>query len=325
MADLGRLRGRRFIVIGRAGMDLYADPVGTPVEDAGRFVAALGGSAANIAAGLVRQGCDAALVTRLSADAVGRFCLNQLDAYGINRDHVRTVAGEPRSSLAVVDTRGEATQAVIYRNNAADFALTVPDVEAVDFAAASALILTGTALAMDPSRTATFRAMDLARSRGVPIILDADYRPYSWTDERTATEVLERAAAQSDVVVGNDVEFAVLAGHPDRGLERARLLVAHGVQVAVYKMGAKGAVTLTPGTEVATGVFPTAALKPTGAGDAFLAGFVAGLAEGRTIDEAVRRGSAAAALVVARVGCAPAMPDRAALDAFLAAQGGRDA
>ena len=78
MVDLGRLRGGGFVVIGRAGMDLYADPPGTALEDAGRFDAALGGSAGNIAVGLVKLECEAALVSCLSDDAVGRWCLAQL-------------------------------------------------------------------------------------------------------------------------------------------------------------------------------------------------------------------------------------------------------
>jgi 5-dehydro-2-deoxygluconokinase len=66
-----------------------------------------------------------------------------------------------------------------------------------------------------------------------------------------------------------------------------------------------------------TGIYRTAALKPTGAGDAFMGGLLAGLARGQDLRTAVLRGSAAAAMVVARVGCAPACPDRAELDTFL--------
>jgi 5-dehydro-2-deoxygluconokinase len=318
MADLSRLAGKRFVVIGRAGMDLYADPPGTRTEEATRFTAALGGSSANIAVALVRQGCKAALVTRVSDDAVGRFCLNQLDAYGVDRCHVHAEGGEARNSLAVVESRLVDCQSVIYRNGAADFAMTEADVGAVDFAAYSALITTGTVLAAEPSRSAAFRAFDMARSAGLPLIFDVDYRPYSWPSPQIAAEVYSRAAAICDVIVGNDVEFGFMAGHPDRGLDKARSLIAEGAQIVVYKMGEKGAITITPEGEFATGIYPTEALKPTGAGDSFLGAFVAALAQGLPVKTAVLRGSAAAAMVVARVGCAPAMPDRAALDAFLA-------
>jgi 5-dehydro-2-deoxygluconokinase len=84
--------------------------------------------------------------------------------------------------------------------------------------------------------------------------------------------------------------------------------VAERRQIAVYKMGEKGAITITPEGEITHRHLPHDALKPTGAGDSFMGGFVSGLAEGQNVREAVLRGSAAAAMVVARVGCAPAMP-----------------
>ncbi|KAF0172282.1 MAG: 5-dehydro-2-deoxygluconokinase [Rhodobacteraceae bacterium] len=318
MADLARLAERNFLIIGRAGMDLYADPPGTRTEAATRFTTALGGSSANIAVALTRQGCRAALVTRVSDDAIGRFCLNELDRYDVGRRHIRATAGEARNSLALVETRIEDCQSVIYRNGAADFTMTVADVEAVDYRGFAALVTTGTVFAADPSRSAAFRAFDLARAAGLPLIFDIDYRPYSWPSAQVASEVYARAGALCDVIVGNDLEFGFMAGHPDHGLDAARALVRHGAQIVVYKMGEKGAITLTPDGEFATGIYPTEALKPTGAGDSFLGSFLAGLAAGLPLRAAVLRGSAAAAMVVARVGCAPAMPTQAELDAFLA-------
>ena len=82
-------------------------------------------------------------------------------------------------------------------------------------------------------------------------------------------------------------------------------------------MGADGAVTFGDGAELRTGIFATEALKPVGAGDAFLGGMIAALARGSGLETAVLRGSAAAAMVVARVGCAPAMPTVAELDDFI--------
>lgn len=299
-------------------MDFYADPPGTRLEEATRFTTALGGSSANIAAGLTRLGCEAALVTRVSDDAVGRFCLNQLDHYGIDRRFVRTVGGEARNSLAVVETRLENTQSVIYRNNAADFAMCAEDVEGIPYDEFSALVTTGTVLAAEPSRSATFDAFKLARDAGLPLVFDVDYRPYSWASAEEASEVYSRAAALCDVIIGNDVEFGFMAGQGKDGLEKARDLVREGAGIVVYKMGELGAITITKDSEPRTGIFATEALKPTGAGDSFMAGFLAALAQDRTLAEAVKRGSAAAAMVVARVGCAPAMPTQDELDQFIA-------
>jgi 5-dehydro-2-deoxygluconokinase len=312
-----RLSGNRFVIIGRAGMDIYPDPPGTKTEEATKFYSCLGGSSANIAVAITKLGGSADLVTCVADDAIGRFALNELDKYGIGRTHVRSVGGEARNSLAVVETRVEDHQSVIYRNGAADFQMTVADVEAVDYAAYDALITTGTVFAAEPSRTAAFRAFELARAAGLTLIFDIDYRPYSWPSAQVAAEVYSRAGAMCDVIVGNDVEFGFMAGDYARGLDKARELVARGAQLAVYKMGEQGAITITPEGEVTTGIYRTQALKPTGAGDSFMGGLVAGLADGLPVRDAVLQGSANAAMVVARVGCAPAMPTRAELDDFL--------
>lgn len=319
MQGLGdRLKGRRFAVLGRAGMDLYADPIGKPIEQAGQFVAHLGGSAANIAVALARQGASAALISTLSDDAVGRFCLAQLGRYGVGRTHVAQVAGEARSSLAVVETRVDNCQSVIYRNNAADFHFSNIQAQAVDFSQVDCLVITGTALAQDPSRGAVMMALARAREAGCVTVMDVDYRPYSWPSADAARQVNLVAAQMCDIVVGNDVEFGLLAGGADLGLSCARELVAQGAMIAVYKMGEKGAVTICDNDEISTGIYRTNALKPTGAGDAFMGGFLAALSMGQPLRAAVLRGSAAAAMVVARVGCAPAMPLADELDHFIA-------
>jgi 5-dehydro-2-deoxygluconokinase len=320
-----KLSGNRFVIIGRAGMDFYPDPPGTKTELATNFFACLGGSSANIGVAICKLGGAADLVTCVSDDAIGRFALNQLDHYGIGRQHVRSVGGEARNSLAVVETTIEDHQSVIYRNGAADFEMTEADVAAVDYAAYDALITTGTVFAAEPSRSAAFAGFERARAAGLPLIFDIDYRPYSWPSADVAAEVYSRAGAMCDVIVGNDVEFGFMAGDYDKGLDKARALVAEGAQIAVYKMGEAGAITITPEGEVRTGIYRTDALKPTGAGDSFMGGFVSGLAEGQNVRDAVLQGSAAAAMVVARVGCAPAMPSRSELDDFLKAHDGPSA
>ena len=313
--NLARLSLNRWLALGRAGLDLYADPQGARVDEAGAFFPALGGSAANVAAGIARLGGEATLLTTLSNDAVGRFVFNQLGRYGVAADHVRFVGGEARTSLAVVATRNDDTQSVIYRNGAADFLLSRADVEKVAFARFGGLIVTGTALAAEPSREASFLAAERARAAGAAVIFDIDYRPYSWTSGGEAAEVCRRFAGLSDLIVGNDEEFAVMAeGGDGEALARA---LACDAEAVVYKMGARGARTFAHGQVIETPVFPVAPLKPTGAGDAFMAGLLTGLALGLDVAASARRGAAAAAIVVTRVGCAPASPTAAELDAFL--------
>jgi 5-dehydro-2-deoxygluconokinase len=311
------IAAKRFVVLGRVGMDLTAEPIGAAVPEATGMMVSMGGSSANIAAGLVKLGGAASLVTCVSDDGVGQYCLGQLDAYGIGRTHVRAIKGEERTSLAVVDARIQGHNTVIYRNNAADFQMSAADVEAVDYAAFGALITTGTVFAAEPSRSAAFRALELARAAGLTVIFDVDYRPYSWPSPEVASDVLSRAAALSDVIVGNDEEFGFMAGGIDKGLAKARDLAATSAGIVVYKRGPEGAITFAEGEEIATGIFQVEALKPTGAGDSFMAGFLAALGGGLPMRDAILRGSACAAIVVAKPGCAPAMPTPAELDAFL--------
>jgi len=303
-------------------MDFYPDPPGTKTEEATHFFACLGGSSANIGAAITRHGGHAALVTSVSDDAIGRFALNQLDKYGIDRSHVRSVGGEARNSLAVVESRVEDHQSVIYRNGAADFEMTTDDVASVDYGNYAALITTGTVFAAEPSRSATFLAFELARAANLPLIFDLDYRPYSWPSAQVAAETYSRAAALCDIIIGNDVEFGFMAGDYDKGLDKARELVATTAQIVIYKLGENGAITLTPDGEFRTGIYPVTALKPTGAGDSFMGGFIAALADDQNLRDAVLRGSACASIVVSRVGCAPAMPTTAELEAFLSSHPG---
>ena len=310
-----------FVIVGRAGIDFFTDP-GVALEDAERLTVDLGGSSANIGAGLCKLGGKAALVTRVSDDSIGSYCTRRLQHYGVDTRYVRPVGGEYRNSLAVYESVTQNHRNVIYRNGAADFQMEAGDVEAVDYAAYGALITAGTVFAAEPSRGATFRAFELARTAGLPIIFDVDYRPYSWPSPQVASDVLSSAAAESDVIVGNDEEFGFMAGDYDLGLAKARELAATSAAIVVYKMGPEGAVTFAEGQEIRTGIFPVEALKPTGAGDSFMAGFLSSLAAGHDLKSAVLRGSACASITVSKPGCAPAMPTGPELEHFLSTHPG---
>lgn len=307
----------KILVLGRAGMDFYADPPGAEAERATRFTTALGGSSGNIAAGIARHGLSVSLLTCVSDDSIGRFVLNQLEDYGIGTEHVRVLSGESRTSLAVTETRIENTQNTLYRNNASDLLLSEDQVLGVAFEAFDSLVLTGTALAASPSREATLTAMERARAAGALVVIDLDYRPYSWPSAKEAAEIYRAAIEAADVVVGNDDEFAVVAnGTHEDGLKLAGKLGSSD-KTTIYKMGERGSIAFSPGRSFETGIFAVDAIKPMGAGDAFMASLLASLAAELSLEDAVLRGSAAAAMVVSKFGCAPAMPTPAELGVFL--------
>jgi len=107
-----------------------------------------------------------------------------------------------------------------------------------------------------------------------------------------------------DVLVVNRYELEAL-GHEPRG-------------VVALTLGAEGAVLRERGEEVARATPPSVeAVDGTAAGDAFTAGLVVSLLEGRPREEALRRACAAGALAASRFGAQPSLPTAAELDAVL--------
>ena len=79
---ISKIQKNNFLLIGRAGVDIYPDPPGTKTENAKSFVTYLGGSSANMGVQLTLFGGNCNLLTRVSDDALGRFAINQLNHYG---------------------------------------------------------------------------------------------------------------------------------------------------------------------------------------------------------------------------------------------------
>ena len=303
--------------IGRAGLDLYPEPVGVNTEEAEYFRADMGGSAGNIAVALARQGGHAALVTVFSDDQVGRFVQAKCKQYDVDITYCQTKTGLCRNSLAIAETKPESAAVVIYRNNAADLQISMKDIQRLDFRRAGGLLITGTALSGEPSASAVSIAIATARQVGCPVIFDIDYRANAWPDAATAVLRMEPELAQADILVGNNDEFTVLCGGDEtKGLAAARAHAETG-QLVLYKRGELGCISLYQEHVMETGIFPVQLSKPFGGGDAFLGNFLIRLSLDGDVYSAVLQGSAAAAYVVARVGCASAMPDKQQLDDFM--------
>ena len=313
---LDKIRENKFLIIGRAGIDIYPDPPGTKTENATKFITHLGGSSANIAVALTKLGANCKILTSVSDDALGRLAINQLHSYNIDTSLISLKKEESRISFAIVESRIEDHQSIIYRNRASDLFMNSEDINSVDFKNFSCLIFTGTCLASEPSRSATFKAIEKAKSNNIPIILDIDYRPYTWVSSEEASDVYMRASKNCDILIGNDDEFGVLANNYEKGMDEAKKL-SKEVSIVIYKKGEKGSITFYNDLIINKGIFPVKALKPTGAGDAFIGSFVGGLLNYMSIHESIVYGSAAAAIVVTKVGCAPAMPFKNEIEEFM--------
>jgi len=316
-AILNNIQQNNFLIIGRAGIDIYPDPPGTKTENAKKFVTHLGGSSANIGVALTKLGGKCHLLTCVSEDALGRLAINQLNHYGVDTSLVKYVKGESRISFAIVETTIKDHQSIIYRNNAADLEMSKEDINKFDYKKFSSIIVTGTSLAAEPSRSATLEALNTAKKNNLTIILDIDYRPYTWRSLKEASRIYLKVAEICDIVIGNDDEFAVMAENYSDGIKLAEKLSKSTASIVIYKMGEKGSITFTVNEKIKTGIFQVDALKPTGAGDAFMGVFISSLLNKKSIKYSVIAGSAAAAIVVTKVGCSPAMPSKEELELFL--------
>ena len=310
-----RLAGRSVLVVGRAGMDIYPVPDGTRIEDATELVTDVGGSSGNIAVSIAKQGCGVMLMAALSQDGVGRFVDRSLTGYGVDTRYCLRTEGLERTSLALAESTTDRPDVVIYRNNAADLAITPRHADSVDLDLIGAIIITGTALSQEPSRGACERLLERARAKGCPVILDLDYRVQAWHSTAEVQETLLSMARRVDMPVGNDEEFDLIAGGSG-GRDLAQRL-ADNDGLVLYKMGEGGCHILKAGTSTHIGIFRVVPLKPFGSGDAFLGTLTAALASGADIKAAVTRGAAAAAIAVSRRGCARAMPDAVEIDTLM--------
>ncbi|OBV41584.1 PfkB family carbohydrate kinase, partial [Janthinobacterium psychrotolerans] len=76
------------ICLGRLAVDLYAQQIGSTLEDATSFAKYLGGSSANIAFGTARLGLKSAMLSKVGDDHMGRFLTDTLAREGCDVSHV---------------------------------------------------------------------------------------------------------------------------------------------------------------------------------------------------------------------------------------------
>ncbi|MCP3686784.1 MAG: hypothetical protein GY784_00075 [Gammaproteobacteria bacterium] len=299
--------GRKFtaLVLGRAGLDLYPQPNGCKIKDALSFSSDLGGSAGNIAVAIARAGASAGLISALSNDAVGDFVRQRLVEAGVDIALITSTISNERTSLAIAEVIPADCEVVIYRNDPADLKIKSSQLVSDALKQANNLIVTGTSLIDIESRAETLAIMRQASNAGCQVWLDLDYRAWNWPDLETTRTAYREAVTLSRVIVGNEDEFSVLTDDfaTQTGLSRER------GQVVVLKRGSAGASLYAGKTRLDSGIYRLEAVKPYGAGDAFLGNLLVHYMHSGDWLKALDAGSAAAALVVSQRGCASAMPD----------------
>ena len=292
------------LVVGRAGLDLYPQPVGSKTRDAESFASDVGGSGANIAIAMRRVGGKVALISAISDDPVGEFVRNRLDFEGVELQFMQTTFGDERTSLAIAEVRQEDCEVVIYRNNPADLRVVFDENISLAIEQSSNLVVTGTSLIEADSRKQTLKMMAHAHKNKCKVWLDLDYRKWNWPDQETTRLVYQEAALLANVLVGNEEEFQIL--QEDINLQISQS--GSKKQLMILKRGKDGCSLFFGEDRLDAGIYSLPVLKPYGSGDAFLGNVIMNYMSSEDWQLAIEAGSAAAALVVSKQGCSSAMP-----------------
>lgn len=320
------------LVSGRAGIDLNATKTGCPFTDIPSFSKSVGGSPSNIIIGAAKLGLKTAFIGKVSRDGMGEYIRNVFEGLGIDTRGLIYDKTGARNCLAILEVISAERSGVyaavdegifhgtyLYREGTADMLLERSEIDEELVAASRAVLVTGTAFSLEPSRGAMFQILEYAKKHGAMVALDLDYRPSGWTSREETAECYQSILPYCDIVIGNREEFDVIEylSMPDNTSNQrsAERLLEQGVGTVIVKDGKNGSWGYRPNeTPICRGVIPTKALKTFGSGDAYAAGLMYGILNGYSLGESIEMGTANASLALSSgISCSDSMPFREAM------------
>jgi len=296
----------RVLCVGQLAADILVRPVdqldfASDTRRVEPIRLASGGDCLNVAVGLARLGLGVSFVGRVGEDPWGDFLVSVIDKEGIDRRGLKRTSDAGTCSVIVaINSRGERT--FFYHGGANDL-FGPEDVEPALVAQADAVYVGGTYLLPrfdGAGAAALFRS---ARSQGKLTAMDV-----TWDTTGRWLSVIEPCLPHLDWFLPSVKEAALITGRqaPE---DMAAFLRARGVASVVIKLGERGCYVLPDGRAgFFSPAFPARVVDTTGAGDSFVAGFLAGLLRGWEPRQCARLACAAAALNIQRVGATAGMP-----------------
>ncbi|WP_418286233.1 carbohydrate kinase family protein [Halorubrum sp. DTA46] len=313
---------------------------GATLHDIEGFSHRPGGAPANVAVGLARLGDPPAFWTRLADDPFGDYLSETLGSESIPTTQIERVDGN--TTLAVVSPpEADDRRFRFYGAGDVTFGFEAASIPTGALASTSWVHLGGVALTHPRGRESMVELATRAGDRGCTVSFDVNYRPDLVADEETEAVLtaLREVVEASDVVFCSEEEVAETGLSSRWGAGLARDLCALGPHTAVVTLGADGALAASTSdapwgeTTARHDGFTVESRDTTGAGDAFTAGLIARISAGLAdavdlddttdLDDALAFANATAALSVQDVGGMSALPDRAAVEAFLKTEGER--
>ncbi|SPN75045.1 5-dehydro-2-deoxygluconokinase [Brochothrix thermosphacta] len=308
------------IAVGRACIDLNAVEFNRPMEETMTFAKYVGGSPANVAIGLAKLGLKPGFIGKLADDQHGRFIKTYMTAAGVDMEETVLDTAGHKTGLAFTEIKSPSECSILmYREEVADLYLEASEVDEAYIKQARLLLVSGTALSMSPSREAILTAVAYAKKNNVPVVFELDYRPYTWQSLEDTAVYYSLVANQADIIIGTRDEFDRLENKEGgKNEETIAALFQHSAQLIVIKHGVEGSYAYTKAGDVYNGkAYKTKVLKTFGAGDSYAAAFIYAVLAGKSIETALKYGSASASIVVSKHSSSDAMPDVAAIEALI--------
>lgn len=286
-------------VLGDAVVDLLPD-------GEGRLLQCPGGAPANVAVGIARLGGKSAFIGRVGDDPFGRFMAKTLANERVDVKHMRLDPAHRTSTVVVdLDVHGERSFTFMVRPSA-DLFLEPADLPT--FSAGEWLHVCSIALSAEPSRSATFQAMDTIRKAGGYVSFDPNIRPDLWPDENALRRCLEQALQSADVVKLSVEELAFLIGDADVQEGLNMLMQRCPARLVLVTQGKEGVIAWHQGAVKHYPATPVQCVDTTGAGDAFVAGLLYGLAAGQELVTVIALAQRCGALATTAKGAMTALP-----------------
>ncbi|MEV6171458.1 sugar kinase [Streptomyces sp. NPDC051954] len=277
---------------------------------------AVGGAESNVACGLAGLGHRAAWLSRVGDDPFARRILAELTARGVDVSAVETDPERP-TGVYFKDPGPDRTRTHYYRGGSAATGMGPELAHHPALRRARVVHLSGVAAALSDSCARLLRAiLDGRPTHGPLVSFDVNHRPALWRDGGAdAAQSLLALARSADIVfVGRDEAEEVWdTARPD---DIADLLGP--TPIVVVKDAEHGATSYARGVRTYVPSLPTKVVEPVGAGDAFAAGYLAGVLENRSERSRLRLGHLAAAAALRTRDDVPVMPPRAEIDRCLA-------
>lgn len=256
-------------VLGDAVVDLLP-------ESEGRLLQCPGGAPANVAVGVARLGGNSGFIGRVGGDPFGRYMRHTLQQEQVDVSHMY-LDDHHRTSTVVVDLddQGERTFTFMVRPSA-DLFLAEEDLP--QFAAGQWLHICSIALSAEPSRSATFAAMENIKRAGGRVSFDPNIRLDLWQDQNLLHACLDRALRLANVVKLSEEELILISGSNDIAQGIASITERYQPELLLVTQGKAGVIAAFQQQFIHFSAKPVVSVDTTGAGDAFVAGLLASLA-----------------------------------------------